>query len=147
MIQLIRRADVEQDPYAIWNKFVDLLARSEYEDLSDVQRPPYLTFWYESEVQNGGHLQFFLNRPAFQLDLTIEALRILEADGYFHIFRDALERWRSRSGLTPRLIHRAAIAEEFEDLDSAFYAVQPTLIERLERYLDANQSSFILLTE
>jgi hypothetical protein len=42
--------------------------------LSAEQRPAHLVFWYESEVQNGGHFQYFENRGTEHLAATIEAL-------------------------------------------------------------------------
>jgi len=46
----------------VWNAFVDVLAMEEYADLDPVQRIPHLCFWYDSELQNGGHFQYFENR-------------------------------------------------------------------------------------
>jgi len=44
---------VAERPYLVWNAFVDVLAMTEYADLTPAQRLPRLAFWYESEVQNG----------------------------------------------------------------------------------------------
>jgi hypothetical protein len=46
---------------------------SSFAELSNVQRASHLASWYESEVQNGGHLQFFENRPAELIEPTMEA--------------------------------------------------------------------------
>ena len=59
------REDTQRDPNLIWNQFTDFLAMSDIDHLDSAQRPAYLVFWYDSEVQNGGHLQFFLNRGSF----------------------------------------------------------------------------------
>ncbi len=58
----LTKSDVEEKPYCIWNAFVELLASHDYNELSPRQRAAHLVFWYESEVQNGGHLQFSENR-------------------------------------------------------------------------------------
>ena len=34
-----------------------------YEDLAEVQRKAHLVFWYDLQVNNGGHLQYFENQP------------------------------------------------------------------------------------
>jgi hypothetical protein len=41
---------------------VNLPSSEDYANLSEERRPAHLVFWYESEVQNGGHLQCFENR-------------------------------------------------------------------------------------
>ena len=48
-----------REPHLIWNAFIDLIAIEDYGDLSPIQRKAHLVFWYESEVQNGGHGQYF----------------------------------------------------------------------------------------
>ena len=61
----------------IWNAFVNLLSLSDPDELSVVQRQAQLVFWYESEVQNGGYLQYFLNRGTVEAMDAIAALHIL----------------------------------------------------------------------
>jgi hypothetical protein len=58
----LTKGEVEKEPYRVWNAYVDLLAVEDHRDLVPEQRAVYLVFWYESEVQNGGHLQYFENR-------------------------------------------------------------------------------------
>jgi hypothetical protein len=43
------------------------------------QRPAHLVFWYESEVQNGGHFQYFTNRSDHHIEETIQSLNALGA--------------------------------------------------------------------
>lgn len=66
----LSRAMLSQKPYEVWNAFVDLLAMENYTDLDEVQRAAHLCFWYDSEVQNGGHLQYFANRGIMLLNMT-----------------------------------------------------------------------------
>jgi len=60
--RMLTKPQVDAEPFRIWNACVDLLATEDYRDLGKEQRPAHLVFWYESEVQNGGHLQYFENR-------------------------------------------------------------------------------------
>ncbi len=46
----------------------------DYDDLSPLQRKAHLVFWYESEVQNGGHGQYFENLGTGQLTEVANAL-------------------------------------------------------------------------
>jgi len=127
---------------------VDLLAKSTLAELSDTQRPPHLVFWYESEVQNGGHLQFFENRPGELIEPTLAALRVLGAEAYLPILNDATLRWRSQSRERLETVAEyvsTALDGEFEDLDRAFYEARPPLTQLLETYLDKNVSEFVLV--
>jgi hypothetical protein len=127
---------------------VDLLACSTYEELNDVQRAPHLAFWYESEVQNGGHLQFFENRPADHIEPTLDALRALKAEMYVPILTEATERWRSRQrekSDTAQAFISAALAREFDDLDLVYYDTQPPVTKLLENYLGLNPTEFVVI--
>jgi hypothetical protein len=105
-----------------------------------------LAFWYESEVQNGGHLQFFENQPEELIDPTMQALAVIGAVPFVPILREAVERRRSRP--RPKLENvedfiAAARLGEFDDLDRAYYNQEPVMIRFLESYLDANFGDFI----
>src|SRR5260370_37331532 len=70
----LTKQQADAEPFRVWNAYVRLLAGERYEDLSPEQRPAHLVFWYESEVKNGGHLQFFENRGREHLTPTIEGV-------------------------------------------------------------------------
>src|SRR5436190_8323185 len=72
-----RRIDArtaKREPHVVWNAFVDLIATEDLSELSAIQRKAHLVFWYESEVQNGGHGQYFENVGVKRLSETIQAL-------------------------------------------------------------------------
>ena len=54
MKAVLRRQDVETDPYLLWNEFVRFLAASTPDELDRYQRAAHLAFWYDSEVQKAG---------------------------------------------------------------------------------------------
>jgi hypothetical protein len=146
----VSREDLQLDPHAIWNAFVNLLAHAEYEELNELQRAPHLAFWYETEVQNGGHLQFFENRPASLIAPTLSALQVLGAESYVPILDKAAGRWRSRlrqKSSTPEAYVEAALSGEFQDLDGAYYDAQPPMTQLLENYLNLKQDEFILIED
>jgi hypothetical protein len=139
---------VEEDPYCIWNSFVSLLAEYGYEELTQEQRPAHLVFWYESEVQNGGHLQYFVNRGVEFLDETIAALEMLGATRQQQILRDAGVLFMSRKRDPIRSVDNyvsLALEGEFNHFDQSFYECSPTLIQCLERHLQENQSHFVIV--
>jgi len=149
ILRTLTKHEVEAEPWSIWNAYVNLLAMEDYHDLSSEQRPAHLVFWYEHEVQNGGHFQFFENHGTERLGETIEALGSLGAAGQQQVLREAGELWLSRP--RPRIetaqeFCEAALEGEFDALDSRFHSCTPTLVECLEMYLSHHQSSFIHIT-
>jgi len=146
--RIVTKQKVEAWSPSVWNAYVDLLAMEPYDELAEEQRPAHLVFWYESEVQNGGHLQYFENRGTGHLDETAEALGLLEANCQQQILREAGELFlgRERSRITSVEEFVAAARDgEFEAFDRRFYACSPTLQERLQAYLALHQSSFVTI--
>jgi hypothetical protein len=144
----LTKSDVEEKPYCIWNSFVELLASHDYNELSPEQRPAHLVFWYESEVQNGGHLQFFENRGVEYLEATLEALGILGAQCHQQVLRDAGKLFLSIPRARIRDVGEyvlTALADEFGPLDRRFGQCSPSLQQCLERYLEEHQGKFVTI--
>jgi len=149
MRRTVDRQAAEIHPYLIWNAFVDLVGMEAYASLSDVQRRGHLVFWYESEVQNGGHLQFFLNRGT---DLLEETLSSLEAIGLLcqaGVLRGAIDRWLMSERRAPDSVEesvRLAREDELGEFDEAFHRCSPSVQEALERHLESHRDEYVLLT-
>ena len=56
----LEKAIVEKKPYLLWNTFIGIIAEDPSK-LSDIQGLAHFAYQYDSEVQNGGHLQYFEN--------------------------------------------------------------------------------------
>lgn len=146
IIRSITKQEVDEEPDCIWNAFVDLLAMEEYDDLSREQRLAHLVFWYESEVQSGGHIQYFENRGMTYLDDAVNALGVLGAVCQQQILREAGELWRSRSRTSSKTTQEfcdTALEGEFDAFDSRFHDCSTSLQQCLESYLALHQSSFV----
>ena len=149
IIRSLTKEEVGAEPFQVWNAFVDLLSMEDFRDLSPEQRPAHLTFWYESEVQNGGHFQYFENRGTEHLAATVEALGLLGATCQQQVLREAGELWLShtRSHVqTAEEFCDPALEDEFEALDLRFHDCSPSLQECLEACLDRHQASFVSVT-
>jgi hypothetical protein len=109
ILRSLTKQEVEAKPYKVWNAYVDLLTMEEHDRLAPEQRPAHLVFWYESEVQNGGHFQYFENRGTEHLDATVEALGLLGATCQQQILREAGEQWLSRSSTSVKTAEEFAI--------------------------------------
>jgi hypothetical protein len=150
MKRFLRREDVERDPDLIWHEFIKLLAYSQIEELDATQLSAHLAFWYDSEVQNGGHHQFFANHSTELVPQRIEALQALGAPEQAALLKAAFDRWNTERRRKPRTTAEyVAIARmaEFEDLDAKYYSVRPSITELLEKCLEANRGAFIELVD
>ena len=147
--RLLAKREVVAEPFRVWNAYIDLLGMEDYHDLTPEQRPAHLVFWYESEVQNGGHLQYFENHGTKHLAETIESLGILGASCQQQILKQAGEQWRASERepiQTTEEYCEVAFEGEFDDLDSRFYDCPCDLRQCLESFLDQHQSWFVTIT-
>jgi len=149
-IRILSRAAVTKRPYLVWNAFINLIGSTEYEDLSPVQQPAHLVFRYESEVQNGGHLQYFENERLVRASETVEGLLALGATAQASILRRAIARWKSGERKRIETVEEyvaEALEGEFDDLDRAYYDCVPDTCACMEKYLSLHQDEFVVIAD
>jgi predicted transcriptional regulator len=148
IIRRLSKSDVEKEPYLVWNSFIDLIAMEDYDDLDEVQRIAHLCFWYDSEVQNGGHLQYFENRRLDLLPVTLEALNRIGAISQSDILKSAIDKLmikpRKKIETVEEFVELAREGE-FEKLDNNYYDASPSVLELLDKYLEQNQEYFVTI--
>lgn len=132
MRRVVSRVAAEREPHLIWNAFVDLVAVEAYEDLTEIQRRAHLVFWYDSEVQNGGHDQYFENCGTQRNGEVIEALERLGLPCLAKVFAMAASANSSGQGLSAA--------------DDAYHLCAPSAIEGLEAHLTINQDHYVELS-
>ena len=123
---------------------------SEYDQLSKKQRPAHLVFWYYSEVENGGHMQYFENRGPTRIRETIAALELLGCSRHAKLLSRAVAQFRSKHRSRIRSVDEyvdTALEGEFDRFDSEYATCRPTLEQALERYLGRNRSEFVVVGE
>jgi hypothetical protein len=141
----LTKAELDAAPYAVWNAFIDLIATSFEFELTPLQRSAQLVFRYESEVQNGGHLQFFVNGAGEDAEETVTALGALGAPAQAHVLKQALARWNSVP--RPEFVgdySAMASKQEFRDLDHAFSNCPSPLTEALEGHLAEHEVEYVV---
>ena len=144
----LKRSEVEGNPHLVWNAFVDLIAVEDYSDLTEIQRLAHLIFWYEAEVQNGGHLQYFANSAGERPEETLTALQSLKMEDQFKILERAISVLRKhplQDLETAEDYVAEALDDNFGDLDRRYYECAKPTNDYLEEYLEANFSEFIEL--
>jgi Domain of unknown function (DUF4375) len=129
----------------IWNGFVELLALSTAEELTPEQRPAQLVFWYQAEVLNGGHLQYFLNRGSAEAHEAIKALEAFGATEHASLLAEAVQEWTSVSREESTSVEEyvdLALEAEFDRFDQKSWSLRP-LQEVLKECLHAKQDLFV----
>ena len=150
----LEKSRVDKEPYLVWNAFIHLIAQDPYE-LSDVQGVAHLAFWYDAEVQNGGHLQYFENmfsRYGHKEDIlvlaTLEALKIIGAEEQAEILSQASEQHSAKKRKHPLTVEEfvnLALEDEFGEFDKRYYHCSPDINSYLEEYLQTHMSEFVKL--
>ena len=143
-------ATARAEPLAVWNAFVDLIATEEFEALSPVQQGAHLLFWYESEVEHGGHRQFFVNGGTVHVHETVAALRECGLGCQADILRQAADVWLSSERTFLETGEEAAsepLDDGFAEHDAAFHECDPDIIQALESHLEQHQDEYVALVE
>lgn len=146
----VSRQQVHAEPYIVWNEYVGLLAHADIAALTDIQRAAYLVFWYESEAQNGGHLQYFENRGSAEAEEAVTALGRLGASCQERVLARATARYAAKTRPAIASVQHyveIALEGEFDDLDRQFHDCCPSLVEALQNYLGQHQAEFVLIGE
>jgi hypothetical protein len=138
----ISRSNSKDFELAATFALIDLVSEYTYDELDPVQQVAHLVFYYEAEVNNGGHLQYFHNRGSDEAALTIKALQLIGASEAAEILTEAIGRHnaigRDRAGSLEEY-HENEIKHEFLDLDNRF----PGVSGPLEEYRRQNEQHFI----
>ena len=146
----LSRARIESaaDPESvIFDGVVELIAEADYLDLTPKQRVAQLVLFYDNEVCNGGHLQYFHNHGMDHVGELLLALEEVGATCQYEIFMKA-SRYASTHPVEPvrtlQEYQERALGREFEGLDSAYYDCHPDIGEELlPAYIQAHLDEFI----
>lgn len=143
----LNRAAYELCEFERWNALNDFLAMSDVHDLSPLQRNAYYAYWYASEVENGGHYQYFINQGNFPHSEVILALRSIKADRQADILEKAWSAYSGKNLRQPDSVDEYHDNEQEADLDqydTEFYNCSTSIIpDLLEQFLDLHESDFI----
>ena len=141
----VSRTELDEFGGVRWNAMVHICGLSELHDLSPIQRVAHLVFWYDSEVLNGGHDQYFGNREYFDQNAVIQALHTVGAFEQAKILAEALEEESKRQESEPEATDQAFAEDDypFAEFDEATRACATPVVNYLERYLDRHEREFI----
>jgi len=141
----LKQTDTDLDPNLLWNEFVDIVSLLDFDESETSIEAASLCFWYDSELQNGGHLQYFENQGIENSKKLIEGLRKIGAETQKKVYEKALKVWMSKVRDSIDTIEEyvlEALEEEFHELDSEYYECTPDMNYYLKKFLENNENSF-----
>lgn len=127
-----------------WNRFIEYLASTDFKTFETKRERIALIFWYESEVQNGGHLQFFENWGVAHAKATVAALREVDCLDLSKALANAIEIHKStvREPIqTTEGYFKEALDNHFDKADAAFYD-RDGVNDLMEKHLDENKDEY-----
>ena len=127
-----------------------MIALSDYKDLSPAQRVAHLVFQYDSEVLNGGHLQYFENVGTSRVEETLSSLEVMGAHHQRDILAETVAIYRKVNPEESKVqsveeFVELALEGTYSEFDNRYYACNPRIQELLEAYLQAHFDEFIEL--
>lgn len=131
MRRVLTRADLERDPHAVWNTFIEIIATGDPAELTTLQQQAQLVFYYDSEVYNGGHGQYLENMGLAHAVKTVDALPVFGLGAQARVLAGVVQLLQVRGGAWDEVLEDGVI----EALDDAFHACVPTVHEAFEQHL------------
>lgn len=107
-----------------WNRFIDEICMKEHSSLSSCQKAAVLSFWYDTEMNSGGHSGYFDCYSEVKPEDLIWALNEVGAKEYIENFRDAVSTGES---------------DDYIKTDETFYSIEPPLANILMKYVEEHK--------
>jgi len=106
-----------------WNQFIQTVCMGDGDNLSPAQRNAFLCFWYDAEVNNGGHGQYFDLHPHIAPEEAAAAVRAV-----------------ATSAIAENLLKAAlkGTRDDYCAADAAYGSFDPPLIDFLQEYVERN---------
>lgn len=119
---------------------------SSLSSFSKPQRLVLAVIWYRSEVNNGGHDQFFYNSTGIVWRDALEAFQTIGLDQFARVLSASADRFSRPPSLDreERNEQMEADEPEFDDLDSRFYALEESvnMDAKLMKFINKHRSEF-----
>jgi hypothetical protein len=146
----LSKSELIAKEYLIWNAFIDIVALEDEANLTLLQKIAKRAFVYDSEVQNGGHQQYFENLRLTNYSEIVKSLMSMNAPTQADILQRAATLFQSkeRPPIEGKFQYsEIALEGEFDKLDREYYEASPTLTELMKDYLIKNINEFIRFTD
>ena len=129
------------DIYQTYDIYVESL-----KDFSENQKFVFAIQWYQAEVNNGGHAQFFYNSTGIVWKDVIDGFEKIRLSKYHTIIKEAINRFSKKPAFDrdQRISQLESRHISFDDLDSRFYKLDKItpLQAELIRFIKTNRTDF-----
>lgn len=117
---------------------------SSLEGFSKEQIYVFAICWYEAEVNNGGHHQFYFNSTGIVWEEAMQGFKEIGLDEYFHIIKESVDRMEGYpiKDEWARYEQMRRLEVDFDDLDMKFYESKVNLDSALQGYIKRNRAKF-----
>jgi len=105
----------------MWNKFIEEICFKDIGSLNEVQKNAVLCFWYDAEMNSGGHSGYFDCYENVNPNELINAINEIAYKEISDNFKRAIKK------------------SDWEEEDDTFYEFQPALSECIMDYLEKNE--------
>lgn len=112
------------DKNSIWNRFIAEICFRDIDSLSEIQKNAVLCFWYDSEMNSGGHSGYFDCYPDVIPQELINAIIAVSYKAIADNFQKALSEGEN---------------DGYVETDTAYYNFSPSLADYLEEYVERNK--------
>ncbi|MCI8538907.1 MAG: DMP19 family protein [Oscillospiraceae bacterium] len=107
-----------------WNQFTNDICRRDISTLSEPQKNAVLCFWYDTEMNSGGHSGYFDCYPEIDPQELTAALLTAGYQAIADNFQKALTEGEG---------------DDWAETDDAYYSFAPSLFQCLEDYVERNR--------
>lgn len=110
-----------------WNKFIDEICMEgldNFDRLNSVQKNAVLCFWYDSEMNSGGHSGYFDCYGEVNYDELYDAINIVGNKEIADNFKEALKNGDK---------------DDYEKTDNNYYEFEPTFDKYIMEYVENNK--------
>ncbi|MDH6366988.1 hypothetical protein M2093_001136 [Breznakia sp. PH1-1] len=99
--------------------------------------------WYISEVNNGGHSQFFFNSTGIVWKDALEGLKVIQHKEAYEVLEEATNLFQTSPSMnrTERIKQMDDLNLDFDELDTRFYKISD-LDKSIMEYIKRNKEQF-----
>ncbi|MDE7399497.1 MAG: hypothetical protein K2N06_08230 [Oscillospiraceae bacterium] len=116
-----------------WNRFIDEVCSKDPNELSEIQKSAVLCFWYDAEMQSGGHSGYF---DCYPETVPEELIAAISLTGYKEIadnYQMALSEHIRDDGKE----------DGYETVDNTYYDFEPSLCDLLMEFVEKNKDEIL----
>ena len=131
-IDIYIKRNPNSDEYKLWKKFIEEVCPKDLDKLNEIQKNAALCFYYDREMNIGGHVCYFDQYQKVNNKDLIKALEKVSNRRFVTNFEEAIEKGRE---------------DNYEKTDAVYLRQSPCLTEYLEQYVITNKDKIFEETE